>query len=101
MKFFNIDEALKLPQTFNVLMDAMDELYAKRQEEFQKSNPLNEIYQTVTLNQFQKSFGSSTGFKQAFEQTIKDFIKAVPKYEGLLKDILDASVLRKDITNER
>ncbi len=70
MKFFNIDEALKLPQTFNVLMNAMDELYAKRQEEFQKSNPLTEIYQTVNLNQFQKSFGSSTGFKQAFEQTV-------------------------------
>lgn len=70
MKFFNIDEALKLPQTFNVLMNAMDELYAKRQEEFQKSNPLTQIYQTVNLNQFQKSFGSSTGFKQAFEQTV-------------------------------
>ena len=70
MKFFNIDEALKLPQTFNVLMNAMDELYAKRQEEFQKSNPLKEIYQTVSLNQFQKSFGSSIGFKQAFERTV-------------------------------
>lgn len=70
MKIFNIDEALKLPQTFNVLMNAMDELYAKRQEEFQKSNPLTQIYQTVTLNQFQKSFGSSIGFKQAFEQTV-------------------------------
>jgi hypothetical protein len=70
MKFFNIDEALKLPQTFNVLMNALDELYAKRQEEFQKSNPLKEIYQTVTLNQFQKSFGSSIGFKQAFERTV-------------------------------
>lgn len=70
MKFFNIDEALKLPQTFNVLMNALDELYAKRQEEFQKSNPLKEIYQTVTLNQFQKSFGSSIGFKQAFEHTV-------------------------------
>jgi len=70
MKFFNIDEALKLPQTFNVLMNALDELYAKRQEDFQKSNPLTQIYQTVNLNQFQKSFGSSTGFKQAFEQTV-------------------------------
>ena len=70
MKIFNIDEALKLPQTFNVLMNAMDELYSKRQEEFQKSNPLKEIYQTVSLNQFQKTFGSSTGFKQAFEQTV-------------------------------
>lgn len=38
-------------------------------------------------------------FKNEDTQTIKDFIKAVPKYEGLLKDILDASVLRKDITN--
>lgn len=70
MKIFNIDEAIKLPQTFNVLMDALDELYVRRQEEFQKSNPLKEIYQTVSLNQFQKSFGSSIGFKQAFEQTV-------------------------------
>ena len=70
MKFFNIDEALKLPQTFNVLHNALDELYTKRQEEFQKSNPLKEIYQTVSLNQFQKSFGSSIGFKQAFERTV-------------------------------
>ena len=54
MKIINIDEALKLPQTFNVLMNAMDELYAKRQEEFQKSNPLKEIYQTVNLNKFQQ-----------------------------------------------
>lgn len=70
MKIFNIDEGLKLPQTFAILMEAMDELYAKRQEDFQKSNPLKEIYQTVNLDRFQKSFGSSTGFKQAFEQTV-------------------------------
>lgn len=70
MKIINIDEALKLPQKYAVLMEAMDELYAKRQEEFQKSNPLKEIYQTINLDRFQKSFGSSTGFKQAFEQTV-------------------------------
>lgn len=70
MRFFNIDEALKLPQTFNVLHNALDELYAKRQEEFQKNNPLKEIYKTVSLNQFQKSFGSSIGFKKAFERTV-------------------------------
>lgn len=70
MRFFNIDEALKLPQTFNVLHNALDELYARRQEEFQKSNPLTQIYKTVPLNQFQKSFGSSTGYKQAFERTV-------------------------------
>ena len=70
MKFFNIDEALKLPQIFNVMHNALDELYAKRDEEFQKDNPLKQIYKMVPLNQFQKSFGSSTGFKQAFEQTV-------------------------------
>lgn len=70
MKIINIDEALKLPQQFNILMNALDELYIKRQEEFQKSNPLKEIYQMVSLDRFQKSFGSSTGFKQAFEQTV-------------------------------
>ena len=70
MKFFNIDKGLELPQKFAILMEAMDELYAKRQEDFQKSNPLKEIYQTVNLDRFQKSFASSTGFKQAFEQTV-------------------------------
>lgn len=70
MKIFNIDEGLKLPQKFAILMEAMDELYAKRQEDFQKSNPLKEIYTTVNLDRFQKSFASSTGFKQAFERTV-------------------------------
>lgn len=70
MIFFNIDKGLELPQKFNIMHDALDELYARRQEEFQKSNPLTQIYKMVPLNQFQKSFGSSTGFKQAFEQTV-------------------------------
>lgn len=70
MKFFNIDHTLQLPQTFNVMHEALDDLYAKRQEDFQKNNPLNHIYKVVPLNQFQKSFGSSTGFKQAFEGTV-------------------------------
>lgn len=70
MRFFNIDKGLELPQKFNIMHDALDELYARRQEEFQKDNPLRQIYKMVPLNQFQKSFGSSTGFKQAFEQTV-------------------------------
>lgn len=70
MKIFNIDYAMSLPEKFKVLHMAMDELYAKRQEDFQKSNPLNEIYQIYPLKSFQKTFGSSTGFKQAFEQTV-------------------------------
>lgn len=70
MKIFNIDQALALPQKFDVLHNALDELYAKRQEEFQKSNPLTQIYKTVPLDRFQKTFGSSVGFKQAFEATV-------------------------------
>lgn len=70
MRFFNIDKGLELPQKFNIMHDALDELYARRQEEFQKDNPLTHIYKMVPLNQFQKSFGSSTGFNQAFEQTV-------------------------------
>jgi len=70
MRFFNIDKGLELPQKYDILHNALDELYARRQEEFQKSNPLKEIYQVYPLNQFQKSFGSSTGFKKAFERTV-------------------------------
>ena len=60
MRFFNIEKGLELPQVFNIMHDALDELYARRQEEFEKSNPLQHIYKMVQLNQFQKSFGSST-----------------------------------------
>ncbi len=70
MRYFNIDKGLELPQKFNIMHNALDELYAKRDEEFLKDNPLKQIYKMVPLNQFQKSFGSSTGFKQAFEQTV-------------------------------
>ena len=70
MRFFNIDKTLELPQTFNVMHEALDDLYAKRQEEFEKTNPLTYIYKMVPLTQFQKTFGSSTGFKQAFEGTV-------------------------------
>ena len=70
MRFFNIDKTLELPQTFNVMHEALDDLYAKRQEEFEKKNPLTYIYKMVPLNQFQKTYGSSTGFKQAFEGTV-------------------------------
>lgn len=70
MRFFNIDKGLELPQMFNIMHDALDELYARRQEEFQKSNPLKEIYKVVPLNQFQKSWASTTGFKQAYERTV-------------------------------
>lgn len=70
MVIFNIDKALSLPQKYNVMHNMLDELYAKRQEEFIKNNPLNKIYKVVPLDRFQKSFASSTGFKQAFEQTV-------------------------------
>lgn len=70
MRFFNIDKALELPQTFNIMHEALDDLYAKRQEEFEKNNPLTYIYKMVPLNQFQKTYGSSTGYKQAFEGTV-------------------------------
>lgn len=70
MRIINIDKALELPQEMKVLHEALEDLYAKQQEEFQKSNPLKEIYQVVPLDRFQKSFGSSTGFKKAFEKTV-------------------------------
>jgi hypothetical protein len=70
MRYFNIDKGLELPQQFNIMHNALDELYARRQEDFQKQNPLMEIYKMVPLKRFQKSYGSSTGFTQAFEQTV-------------------------------
>ncbi len=70
MRIFNIDKGLELPQSFAIMHQALDDLYASRQEAFEKKNPLTYIYKMVPLNQFQKTFASSTGFKQAFEGTV-------------------------------
>ena len=72
MKIFNIDEALRKPTKYKVLNEineAMDMLYASRQELFEKDNPLRQIYNKVSLDRFQRSYNSGIGFKQAFEQT--------------------------------
>jgi len=71
MKIFNIDEALRSPK-YKVLSDineAMDMLYANRQELFEKDNPLRQIYTKTSLDRFQRTYNSGVGFKQAFEQT--------------------------------
>ena len=47
MKILNIDEALKLPQKFNIMHDALDLQNAKKQKEFQKDNPPKNIYPSV------------------------------------------------------
>ena len=117
MRFFNIDKGLELPQKYKIIMEAMDELYAKRQEDFQKSNPIKEIYQMVNLDRFQRSFNSTTGFKKAFEQTVDyaaypgftngDGFKATISYKAFNGKIVftwqmileaDAAAIRDDLS---
>lgn len=65
----NIDEALKLRSEYNVLREPLNEMIIRQQEAWEKSNPLDMIYNRGTLDQFQRTYVSSIGFDHAFAET--------------------------------
>ena len=65
----NIDEALKLRSDYNILREPLNEMITRRQEEWEKKNPIDMIYNRTSIDQFQKTFTSSIGFGKAFAET--------------------------------
>ena len=65
----NIDEALKLRSEYNILREPLNEMIIRQQEAWEKSNPLDMIYNRGTLDQFQRTYVSSIGFDHAFAET--------------------------------
>lgn len=65
----NIDEALKLRSEYNILREPLNEMIIRQQEAWEKSNPLDMIYNRGTLDRFQRTYVSSIGFDHAFAET--------------------------------
>lgn len=65
----NIDEALKLRSDYNILREPLNEMITRRQEEWEKKNPIDMIYNRTSIDRFQKTFTSSIGFGKAFAET--------------------------------
>jgi len=65
----NIDEALKLRTDYNILREPLNEMIKSKQEEWEKSNPIDYLFVRGTLSTFQETYSSSIGFDHAFAET--------------------------------
>lgn len=65
----NIDEALKQRSRYNVLREPLNDLLKDRQEEWEKKNPIDLLFQRGTIDTFQETYTSNIGFDHAFAET--------------------------------
>ena len=65
----NIDEALKLRSEYNVLGEPLNKMLADIQEAWERSNPIDMIFNRSTLSTFQETYTSTIGFNHAFRET--------------------------------
>ena len=65
----NIDEALKQRTHYNVLREPLNKMLQDQQEAWEKSNPIDLLFNRGTLSTFQETYTSSIGFAHAFAET--------------------------------
>lgn len=65
----NIDEALKLRSHYNVLREPLNAMLQSQQEAWERSNPVDLIFNRGTITTFQETYTSSIGFAHAFTET--------------------------------
>lgn len=65
----NIDEAVKLRTDYNVLREPLNQMLQNRQEEWEKSNPIDLLFNRNSISTFQETYTSSIGFEHAFSET--------------------------------
>lgn len=65
----NIDQALKQRTHYNVLREPLNQMLQDRQEAWEKSNPIDLLFNRGTMSTFQETYSSSIGFAHAFAET--------------------------------
>lgn len=65
----NIAEGLENRADYNILHEPIKDMFAQRQEAFEKSNPIDLLFKRGTLSTFQETYTSSIGFRNAFAET--------------------------------
>lgn len=65
----NIAEALQNRTDYNVLREPINDMLKRKQEAWEKENPIDLLFKRGTLNQFQETYTSSIGFSHAFAET--------------------------------
>lgn len=65
----NIAEALKNRADYNILREPVNDMLKRKQEDFEKKNPIDLLFTRGTINTFQETYTSSIGFSHAFAET--------------------------------
>ena len=65
----NIDQALKQRSDYNILREPLNEMIKNKQEEWEKNNPIDMIYNRSSMTTFQETYTSSIGFRHALAET--------------------------------
>lgn len=65
----NIAEALKNRTDYNILREPINDMLKRKQEAFEKQNPIDLLFKRGTMNVFQETYTSSIGFAHAFAET--------------------------------
>lgn len=65
----NIDSALENRTDYNILREPINDMLKKRQEAWEKENPIDLLFTRGTLSTFQETYTSSIGFAHAFAET--------------------------------
>ena len=65
----NIAEALQNRTDYNILREPLNEMLKRKQEAFEKENPIDMLFKRGKIDKFQETYTSSIGFAHAFAET--------------------------------
>lgn len=65
----NIAKALENRADYNILREPVNDMLKRKQEAFEKANPIDLLFKRGTLSTFQETYTSSIGFAHAFAET--------------------------------
>ena len=65
----NIAEALENSADYNVLREPINDMLKRKQEAWERQNPIDFLFKRGTIDKFQETYTSSIGFQHAFAET--------------------------------
>ena len=65
----NIDTALENRTDYNVLREPINDMLKRKQEAWERQNPIDFLFKRGTIDKFQETYTSSIGFQHAFAET--------------------------------
>lgn len=65
----NIDKALEQRSDYNILREPLNEMLKRKQEAWERENPIDMLFNRGSIGTFQETYTSSIGYSHAFAET--------------------------------